>query len=129
MLNNRREPAAGDQHSSERRRGKRRPRRLRVKVLGVEEVSSDHYFLESRDVSPEGMFLSTDLLPRVGAALKVEVDLPGLPRPLAVSALVVRASRTLTGLGPGVGVRLLPLSAQEQAALLGGTARYSTSSL
>jgi hypothetical protein len=103
----------------ERREKGRRPCRTSVRVfLEPESTEEDLSFsLDSADLSPDGIFLRTELLFPVGQWLDVELDVPGRSEPVRGPARVVRVQSELEPPGPGMALWLAALSEEERTAL------------
>jgi hypothetical protein len=111
----------------ERREKGRRPCRTNVRVfLEPESAEEDLSFsLDSADLSPDGIFLRSELLFPVGQWLDVELDVPGRSEPVRSPARVVRVQSELEPPGPGMALWLAALNEEERAAL----ARMSASAV
>jgi hypothetical protein len=104
--------------SMERRECHRLPCRAPVRIYAEPHCpSSDSFILESADISPEGLFLHTELLFPVGEWLDLEFVVPGRARPVRGRGKVVRVNATYLPPGPGVAVHLPGLALEERSAL------------
>lgn len=106
------------------RRGRRRtPCRAPVRVYASADNFADSFVLESSDLSPDGVFLHTDLLFPVGEWLELEFVVPGRVQPVRGRGRVVRVDGGSGPPGPGMAVHIAGLSEEERAALgrMGGT--------
>lgn len=84
------------------------PRRAhRTKVIFEDEFGEGLFYVYSDDVSLGGIFLASDVPLAVGTLLFLSFELPGLKRPVRVTAEVVRRSPAGSS---GMGVRFLGLS-------------------
>ncbi len=103
----------------ERRQKRRRPCRTTVRVfLEPESCEEDLSFcLDSADLSPDGIFLRSELLFPVGQWLDVELQVPGRSEPVRSPARVVRVQSHRQPPGPGMALWLAALSQEERAAL------------
>ena len=103
----------------ERRERGRRPCRTTVRVFLEPESSEEDlsFWLDSADVSPDGIFLRSELLFPVGQWLDVELDVPGRSEPVRSPARVVRVQSHRQPPGPGMALWLAALTDEERAAL------------
>ena len=100
----------------ERRNSHRVPCRWPVRVLpeqGDQEIGS--FFLDSIDITPDGVFLEADLLFPVGEALSLEFEVPGRSAVVRGRAEVVRVVAEQEEYG--MGLRLFDLGDEERRAL------------
>jgi hypothetical protein len=109
----------------ERRRRGRRPCRTEVRIFLEPDRADLSFWLDSADVSSDGLFLRSDLLFPVGQLLDVELKVPGRSQPLRSPARVVRVQQQRGAPGPGMALALTALSEEERSAL----ARMSSSAL
>ena len=105
------------QRPMERRLRRRLPCRAPVRVYATVDKISDSFILESTNLSPEGVFLHTELLFPVGDWLNLEFVVPGRATPVRGRGMVVRVDRNTEPPGPGVAVCLIDLSNEEKNAL------------
>ncbi len=74
--------------------------------------------LDSKDLSENGAFVSSEILFEIGEELKLEFVIPGTKRTIRARGRVVRVNRANdSGLGPGMGIEFLDLSEQDRRAL------------
>lgn len=99
---------------SERRARRRLPCRAPVRVYATPDRVSDSFVLESTDLSPEGVFLHTDLLFGEGEWLDLEFVVPGQARPVRGRGRVVRVDRDMER--PGMAVHIPDLERALHAA-------------
>lgn len=100
----------------ERRQEPRSPCRTVIRVSPDDDPNIGWFFLDSTDVSAEGLFLETDLLFGVGEELDLEIEVPGRALPVRRRARVMRVVNDLSG-ACGVGVQLLAMTDEERGAL------------
>jgi hypothetical protein len=101
----------------ERRLRRRLPCRAPVRIYATPDKVSDSFVLESTNLSPDGVFLHTDLLFPVGEWLNLEFVVPGRASPVRGRGRVVRVDKGSSPPGPGMAVCLSDLSAEEMNAL------------
>lgn len=101
----------------ERRLRRRLPCRAPVRIYVTQDNVSDSFVLESTNLSPEGVFLHTELLFPVGECLNLEFVVPGRAQPVRGKGRVVRVDGSSAPPGPGMAVHLSELSAEEKNAL------------
>ena len=91
--------------------------RTPVRIYADPTSASDSFFLESSNLSPEGVFLHTEFLFPVGEWLDLEFVMPGRAQPVRAKGQVVRVNDTYEPPGPGVAIHLPHLSSEERSAL------------
>ncbi len=101
----------------ERRTSGRRPCRTPVRVYLEPGTPEDSFYLESADLSSKGVFLHTELLFPVGERLALEFIVPGRAAPVRGRGRVVRVIRAEEPPGPGLGIEIRGISAEERNAL------------
>jgi len=101
----------------ERREIPRLPCRAPVRIYTEPQSCADSFILDSADISPEGVFLHTELLFPVGEWLELEFVVPGRARPVRGRGRVVRVCASYEPPGPGVAVHLPGLAHEERSAL------------
>ncbi len=79
---------------------------------------NDFFYLDSTDISPDGVFLSTDLLFSVGDEMDLEFLVPGSLKPVKGQGKVVRVNGSDQPPGPGVAVKLTRLKQIEKNAII-----------
>jgi len=94
--------------STEARRAPRRRTFARVRVLAGPALEAEAV---ATDFSADGAFIRTRRGPERGARLALELDLPTDPRPVKLTAVVVRAGER------GIGVRFEEVSARDRTRL------------
>ena len=99
------------------RRGRRRESCCAPVRIYATPDPDDTFVLDSTDVSPDGVFLHTDLLFPVGEWLELEFEVPGRSRPVRGRGRVIRVDAGADPPGPGVALALRGLSDEERAAL------------
>ncbi len=103
--------------SSGDRRSPRRRTLTKVRIIDGPAVGAT---LQATDLSADGAFIHTDEVVPVGSGLRLRLELPTNPRPIEVSARVVRS------MPGGIGVRFDEISAQDRSRLRNHTGFYET---
>jgi hypothetical protein len=88
-----------------------------VRVYVDPKSAVDSFFLEANDLSPQGVFLRTDLLFPEGEWLELEFLVPGRALPVRGKGQVVRVHTSYDPPGPGIAVHIPQLTAEERNAL------------
>ena len=103
----------------ERRDQERSPCRTPVRIGYVEgeDLVDDCFWLDSTDVSEDGVFLHTDLLFPVGERLELEFSVPGRAKPVRSAGRVVRVVSDARASGSGVAVKLEGLCEEQRRAM------------
>lgn len=73
--------------------------------------------MESSNVSPNGLFIHTDLLFPVGEWLDLEFVMAGRAEPVRGFGRVVRVVDSAKGSGPGMAIHLPKISSYEKRAI------------
>ncbi len=104
-------------NQDERRECNRLPCRAPVRIYMDPEIPSDSFFLESSNLSSEGVFLHSDLLFPEGEWLDLEFMVPGRAQPVRGRGQVVRVHSTSLPPGPGMAVHIPRMSTEERGFL------------
>ena len=91
---------------------------VRTEIKVGDDSGLGDIFVDSKDLSDGGAFISSDLLFELGEELDLEFTPPGTGRTIKVRARVVRVNRDDDGDNvPGMGLQFIDLSEEDRSAL------------
>ena len=99
---------------SERRRGPRRPLKMRIDYKAGD---GDFLYEYTRNISEGGLFVATDAPPKVGTVIQMRFQIPGENSSLKVEGKVKWVNASKDGRehpNPGMGVEFINLSDEER---------------
>jgi len=98
----------------DRRERSRLTCRAPVRIYMDPDSPSDSFFMESTNLSSEGVFLHSDLLFPEGDWLDLEFMVPGRARPVRGRGQVVRVHASYEAPGPGMAVHIPRMKAEDR---------------
>ncbi len=119
-------------HTKKQRNERRRHKRLVIKVpikwrlaKGTKQNVADALLFDTANITRRGLFLKTDLRPKVGSLIDLELTLNNCPRPIKLKGKVVWIAKLKSHprLYPGVGIQFEKIS-QEDYKQLNAFLRY-----
>jgi hypothetical protein len=99
--------------NQERRESGRLHVRTPVRIFVDDSNVADSFIMLSSNISPDGVFLNSDLLFPEGEELDLEFVVPGEARPFRGRGRVVRVETSAAGMGPGMAVHVSNLDSDE----------------
>lgn len=109
------------------RRFSRFPIQVQFRINEQQSPSNGKLLFDSLNLSAGGAFLRSDFLFEVGTTIEVSFKLPNRDAPLNAQAQVTWVTRnSIKQSEPGMGIKFVRLSAQEQKALEELTKDYQT---
>lgn len=99
--------------SQEKRRNTRLPAQIEVNI----HHDDDYIISLSKDISVDGMFISTDNLPPVGSMQKLTFSIGNLKK-VTVKAMVMWVSKNENGRDHGMGVQFIDVSEELKDVIL-----------